>query len=378
MYVAERDSSSSSCEEAFPRAKAWVKKKIQAARQAAEAAEDKRLSRRAVILEPEENQKVPEEDQRCIRVGVLGVPNAGKSQLVNTLVGSQVSAVSAKTNTTRVETLGAVTRGDAQLVLLDLPGIVGPEHYRNSTHATKVSGAWAAAVDCDYLLFIVDAHRQVQRPDPRIPNLLASARANLEALKYTDVTGIQMPPSVLALNKVDLFEAKDRDRLKVLARQLAGIHPFEQLYPISAKKGRGTDALMDFFLLNAPKRRWDLPPGLTTDKSKIDQAIEVVRECVYQRLYKELPYNIVPIHDTWENFDNGSYKIEQFLVVESVGMKQIVVGRRGSTIGQIGIRARTILQEMFGRRVHLVLNVKIRKKNNSLIGTRRTSAFALY
>lgn len=355
-----------------------MKKKIQAAKQAAEAADGGRLSWRAVILDPGENKKVPEDNQRCIRVGVLGVPNAGKSQLVNTLVGSQVSAVSAKTNTTRVETLGAVTRGDAQLVLLDLPGIVGPEHYRNPTHATKVSGAWAAAADCDYLLFIVDAHRQVQRPDPRIPTLLASARANLEALKYTNVTGIQMPPSVLALNKVDLFESNDRDRLKVLARQLAGIHPFEQLYPISAKKGRGTDALMDFFLYNAPKRRWDLPPGLTTDKSMIDQAIEVVRECVYQRLHKELPYNIVPIHDSWENFDNGSYKIEQFLVVDSVGMKQIVVGRRGSTIGQIGIRARTILEEMFGRRVHLVLNVKIRKKNNSLTGSRRSSAFALY
>ena len=98
---------------------------------------------------------------------------------------------------------------------------------------------------------------------------------------------------------MDLFETHDRDRLKVLARQLAGIHPFEQLYPISAKKGRGTDALMDFFLYNAPKRKWDLPPDKTTDKSMIDQAIEVVRECVYQRLHKELPYNIVPIHDQW-------------------------------------------------------------------------------
>ena len=104
-------------------------------------------------------------------------------------------------------------------------------------------------------------HGQVKRPDPRIPNLLASARANLEKLKYTEVTGIQMPPSVLALNKVDLFDSEDRDRLKVLARQLTGIHPFEQLYPISAKKGRGTDALMDFFLYHAPKRKWDLPPG---------------------------------------------------------------------------------------------------------------------
>jgi GTP-binding protein Era len=106
-----------------------------------------------------------------------------------------------------------------------------------------------------------------------------------------------------------------------------------------------------------------LDPRRTTDKSAVDRAIEVVRECVYQRLHKELPYNVVPLHDTWENFRNGDYKIEQTLVVDSVNVKQIVVGRRGSAIGQIGIRARTILEEIFGRKVHLVLHVKVRKKN---------------
>ena len=120
----------------------------------------------------------------------------------------------------------------------------------------------------------------------------------------------------------------------------------------------------------AAARPWALDPSKTTDKSLIDQAVEVVRECVYQRLHKELPYNVVPLHDSWENFRNGSYKIEQTLVVDSVNVKQIVVGRRGSTIGQIGIRARTILEEMFGRRVHLVLHVKVRKKNKGG-GTRR-------
>jgi GTP-binding protein Era len=134
-----------------------------------------------------------------------------------------------------------------------------------------VSGAWAAASDCDALLFIVDAHRQMTKPDPRIPNLLASARDHLEALKHTAETGLQIPPSVLALNKVDLLEGKDRDRLKVLARQLAGIHPFEKLFPISAKKGKGTQTLMDYFLTQAPLRPWDLPPDQATDRSQIDQ-----------------------------------------------------------------------------------------------------------
>ena len=363
---------------------AWVKQKKRDEQEAYETEVSAWGSRRSggvgLGAAPErEPRKVPEEDQRCIRVGILGVPNAGKSQLVNTLVGAQVSAVSAKTNTTRVETLGAVTKGVTQVVLLDLPGVVGPEHYRNPTHGTKVAGAWAAASDCDLLLFIVDAHRQVKRPDPRIPYLLSTTRHQLGRIRRGgEATGVDIPPAALALNKVDLFEAQDRDRLKVLAHQLAQVHPFEQIFPMSAKRGKGTNALLEYCIENAPKRRWDLEPNKTTDKSMIDQAIEVVRECVYQRLHKELPYNIVPYHDSWENFENGSYKIEQYLLVDSVSMKQIVVGRRGSTIGQIGIRARMILQEMFGRRVHLVLHVRIRKKNNSLTGQRRTSAFAKY
>ena len=326
-----------------------------------------RLSRTAVALS---DLDVAEADHRCIRVGVLGVPNAGKSQLVNTLVGSHVSAVSPKTNTTRGETLAAVTRGETQVLFVDLPGIVGPEHYRNPKHAQKVSSAWAAAASCDALLFIVDAHRQAMRPDPRVTMLLSSAKEHLERLRYTEASGLPIPESVLALNKVDLFDAGDKDRVKRVARALAQQHPFAQLYPISAKRGAGVQRVLDHFAAAAPARPWALDPSKTTDKSAIDQAIEVVRECVYRRLHKELPYNVVPLHDSWENFRNGSYKIEQTLVVDSVNVKQIVVGRRGSTIGQIGIRARTILEEMFGRRVHLVLHVKVRKKNKGG-GTRR-------
>jgi len=320
-----------------------------------------RLSRTAVALSAD--AAVAEADQRCIRVGVLGVPNAGKSQLVNTLVGSHVSAVSPKTNTTRGETLAAVTRGETQVLFVDLPGIVGPEHYRNPKHAQKVTSAWAAAASCDALLFIVDAHRQATRPDPRVTTLLSGAKEHLERLRYTEASGLPIPESVLALNKVDLFDAGDKDRVKDVARALAREHPFAQLYPISAKRGAGVQRVLDHFAASAPARPWALDPSKTTDKSLIDQAVEVVRECVYQRLHKELPYNVVPLHDSWENFRNGSYKIEQTLVVDSVNVKQIVVGRRGSAIGQIGIRARTILEEMFGRRVHLVLHVKVRKKN---------------
>ena len=181
---------------------AWVKERARLEN----LANSSRLTHHAVALDPDAT--VPERDQRCVRVGVVGVPNAGKSQLVNTLVGSQICAVSAKTNTTRVETLGALTRGDAQAVLLDLPGVVGPEHYRNPTHATKVSSAWAAAAGCDLLLFIVDANRQARRPDPRVVDLLASARANLERLKYTEVTGLSMPPAVLALMTLPTIPAR--------------------------------------------------------------------------------------------------------------------------------------------------------------------------
>ena len=184
---------------------------------------------------------------------------------------------------------------------------------------------------------------------------------------------MQIPNSVLALNKVDLFTADTRGAVKSVARQLSQLHPFTSLFPISAKRGAGVANVLGHFVNEAPLRRWELDPSQSTDKSNIDRAVEVVRECVYQRLHKELPYNVVPLHDTWENFRNGAYKIEQTLVVDSVNVKQIVVGRRGSAIGQIGIRARTILEEIFERKVHLVLHVKVRKKNKSGGGRRATS-----
>ena len=336
---------------------------------------DVRPSRRRVPPRPRVS------DQRCVRVGVVGVPNAGKSQLVNALCGSQISAVSPKTNTTRVETLGQVTRGDAQVVLLDLPGIVGEEHHRNPRHGAKVAGAWAAAAQCDVVLFIVDAFRQVKRPDPRVERLLTEARGAFERARYASVTGLRAPPSVLALNKVDLFAPGDEGRasLKALARRLATLGAFERLFPVSAKLGRGVEGVLEHLLERAPVRPWDLDPDKATDASDAERAIEVVRECVYRRVHQELPYNVVPLHESWERFRDGSAKIEQILVVDSVGAKQILVGRRGSTIGQIGIRARVILEELFGHRVHLVLHVKVRKKNNnSLRGRARTEAFERY
>jgi GTP-binding protein Era len=277
--------------------------------------------------------------------------------------------------------LGQVTRGDAQVVLLDLPGIVGEEHHRNPRHGAKVAGAWAAAAQCDVVLFIVDAFRQVKRPDPRVERLLTEARGAFERARYASATGLRAPPSVLALNKVDLFAPGDAGRasLKALARRLATPGAFERLFPVSAKLGRGVEGVLEHLLERAPVRPWDLDPDEATDASDAERAIEVVRECVYRRVHQELPYNVVPLHESWERFRDGSAKIEQILVVDSVGAKQILVGRRGSTIGQIGIRARVILEELFGHRVHLVLHVKVRKKNNnSLRGRARTEAFQRY
>lgn len=325
---------------------------------------------------------IPIEAQKTITVGIVGVPNAGKSQLTNTLAGSQVSAVSPKTNTTRIETLATIAKRETQVILVDLPGVVGREHYRNGVHEKKVSSAWSAAADCDALVFIVDAHRQLSRPDPRVVRLIARARESLDAMKTEaeklEGDGALRVPSFLALNKLDLFEPWERDRVKALARQLSKLHDFARVFPISAKRGKGTDALLRGLIEIAPTKPWAFDPTQVTDKTSIDQAIEVVRECVYQRLHKELPYNIVPIHDEWENRRDGSVKIEQYLVVDNVGVKQIVVGRRGSTIGQIGIRARVLLEKMWDKRVHLILNVRVRKKNNTVRGRLRPEEFEKY
>ncbi|KAL4450072.1 hypothetical protein ABPG77_010741 [Micractinium sp. CCAP 211/92] len=308
---------------------------------------------------PWADSEVPADQQRLLQAGVVGVPNAGKSTLVNALVGTKVSAVSPKTNTTEQMRLGAFTSGVSQVVLYDTPGVVGKEHYKNPAHQRRVRGAWTAAGDCDLLLFLVDAARELQRADPRIARLLADSASPQRLGMPADW---QPPPAVLVLNKVDAVPRPDRKHLLPLADRLRQLRQFEDVFFISAKKGTGLPELREYLLHRATPGEWTLDADQATDRGEEEQALEVVREKLFLRLYKELPYacqlrlgSCLPLHD-------GSMRIEIDILVPHEGAKHIVIGSAGAGIAFIHDHAQADLQRMWGRPVDLLLRVGVAKK----------------
>ena len=336
----------------------------------------------------EESTPIEIERQKSIRVGILGVPNAGKSELVNALVGAKVSAVSRKTNTTRMETIGTTTRDDTQVVFLDLPGIVGPEHYRNRAHESKVTSGWAAASTCDAILFVVDANRQAKKADWRVRETIDAMTEQMRKLRYEEflfpeededeekdeenekddvVTNkTAPPPGILVLNKVDLMDRSKRsEQLPELIQSLATDpkKTFSKAFPVSALHSVGTETLFNHLISLAKPRPWDYSPSESTAMNDRSRAIEVVRESVYDQVHKEICYGIEIVHKSWEDFRDGSVRIEHDLFVKSGGNRKIVVGKDGRTIGQIGVKARHVLEALLGRRVHLLLNVRVKRTN---------------
>jgi GTP-binding protein Era len=343
-------------------------------------------------------------------VAVIGAPNAGKSTLTNALVGSlvrqppplprhrcrqvdaharraaprQVTAVSRKTNTTRREALGALTVGDTQLVLYDTPGVVGPASWRGSAHAQRVASAWRTAADADAVLFIVDAARQAATGDARIPLLLRAALDELSAARERRGRGAAgmglhpaggvdgwpppppPPPAILVLNKVDAIPAAARAAtLRSLLTNLGGCHDFTGAHALSALHRSGCGALGRDLLARARPGRWLLPPSRAAERGPAAQALAATTSALFERLHDELPYCIRVRAAGWEEFRNGSVRIEHVLLVPSDAVRRIVVGANGAAIGQLGIAARCALERVFGRRVHLILTVKVSKGRRS-------------
>ncbi|KAL4452389.1 hypothetical protein ABPG75_008051 [Micractinium tetrahymenae] len=303
--------------------------------------------------------EVPADQQRLLQAGVVGVPNAGKSTLVNALVGTKVSAVSPKTNTTEQLRLGAFTSGVAQVVLYDTPGVVGKEHYKNPAHQRRVRGAWSAAGDCDLLLFLVDAARELQRADPRIARLLADSASRQRLGMPQDW---QPPPAVLVLNKVDAVPRPDRKQLLPLAERFQQLRQFDDVFFISAKKGTGLPELKEYLLQRATPGEWTLDADQATDRSEEEQALEVVREKLFLRLYKELPYTCQLRLGSCLPLADGSMRLEIDVLVPHEGAKHIVIGSAGAGIAFIRDQAQADLQHMWGRPVDLLLRVGVAKK----------------
>ncbi len=278
--------------------------------------------------------------QHCGFVAIIGAPNVGKSTLLNRFVGSKVSIVSPKVQTTRTRVLGICIEAGAQLVFIDTPGIFRP---RRRLDRAMVAAAWGGAGDADVLLVLVDAARGIDD----------DTRAILDRLKEQQKRGI------LVLNKVDLVA---KPKLLELAAALDAEGIFDDTFMVSAETGDGTADLLAFLAGKMPEGPWMFPEDQMSDMPLRLLAAEITREKLFLQLHKELPYAATVETENWEEDEDGSARIEQVIYVERDSQKGIVLGKGGRQIKSIGAAAREELEELLERRVHLFLFVKVREK----------------
>lgn len=283
---------------------------------------------------------VPDEKMRCGFVAIVGAPNAGKSTLLNALVGTKVSIVTHKAQTTRAQIRGVVTEGEGQIVFIDTPGIFAPKRRLDRA---MVEAAWSGAGDADFVAFILDAEKGVT---PEIEALLEG----LEKIPH---------PKVLILNKVDLLK---REKLLALSEALNARLKFEATFMISALQGDGVRDFLDWTLKRIPLGPWHFPEDQLTDLTLALTAAEVTREKLFLRIHDEIPYNATVETEKFTVQKDGSYRIDQVIYVTRETHKKIVLGAGGQTIKAIGADARKELMEMYEVPVHLFLFVKVREK----------------
>ena len=276
--------------------------------------------------------------QRAGFVAIVGAPNVGKSTLLNRLVGAKVSIVSPKVQTTRTRVLGICIEGPAQIIFIDTPGIFQP---RRRLDRAMVAAAWSGTADADEVILLVDASRGLDR----------NTAAIVKKLKRAERTVI------LAINKVDLLNKPD---LLALAAELNEAGAFTDTFMISAETGDGVADLMALLAGRVAAGRWLFPEDQISDMPGRLTAAEITREQLYLQLHKELPYAAAVETESWKDQDDGSLRIEQVVYVERGSQKAIVLGKKGSRVKSIGEAARKELEEIFGRRVHLFLFVKVR------------------
>ena len=284
--------------------------------------------------------------QRCGFAAIIGAPNAGKSTLVNALVGSKVAIVSPKVQTTRMAVRGVAIVDDTQIVFVDTPGIFKP---RRRLDRAMVNAAWAGAGDADAVVLLVDAAELSANP---------SGHAASDTLSIVQALKKDNRKAALALNKIDGMKRTD---LLPLVQNLSAQGDFEDVFMISALKGDGVADLKSWVAKRMPEGPWLYPADQAADISSRLLASEVTREKIYLRLHDELPYASAVETEKWEERKDGSVKIDQTIYVQREGQKAIVLGKGGATIKLIGELARKELEEIFQRRIHLFLFVKVRE-----------------
>lgn len=277
---------------------------------------------------------------RCGFVTLLGAPNAGKSTLVNTMVGVKVSIVSPKVQTTRSRVRGIVVKDDCEIVLVDTPGIFKPKRRLDRA---MVAAAWQEAEYTDLRVLMVDARRGVDD----------DTRAIVDSLKKNKLA------TVLVLNKIDLVKP---EKLLELSAQLNALHDFSETFMLSASTGEGVKEFENRIAAQMPESPFMFPADQVSDLPNRLLAAEITREKLYMNLNQELPYVTTVLTDSWKDLDNGAIRLDQTIYVEREKQRQIVLGKNGAMIKKIGMQARKELEDLFECRVHLFLFVKVREK----------------
>ncbi|HQY44733.1 MAG TPA: GTPase Era [Paracoccaceae bacterium] len=271
-------------------------------------------------------------------VALIGEPNAGKSTLLNRMVGAKVSIVTHKVQTTRARIRGIAMEGQAQIIFVDTPGLFRP---RRRLDRAMVAAAWGGAADADIVVLLIEAHR----------GLTEGVRSILDALK--ERTG----RVALAINKIDRVKAEE---LLALSQSLNDAYPFERTFMISAEKGYGCADLREWLAGELPEGPWLYPEDQIADLPLRMIASEVTREKLTLRLHEELPYQLTVETERWEEKPDGSARIDQVIYVARDGHKGIILGKGGETIKAVGQQARVDLTAFLERPVHLFLQVKVR------------------
>ena len=274
---------------------------------------------------------------RCGLVAVIGAPNAGKSTLVNALVGQKVAITSAKAQTTRARLLGIALEGDTQMILVDTPGIFSP---KRKLDRAMVSAAWEGTESADVVLLMVDPVKQ--------------RRHELEPL----LEALEKRPEkkILVLNKVDVAK---KEPLLALAQELTAKVDFGEVFFVSAMTGDGIPEMKAALASKMPEAEWMYPEDQVSDASERLLATEITREQLYRQLHEELPYDSAVRPELYKHRPDGSLEIHQQIVVTRPNQRAIVLGKGGSRIKAIGEAARLELTEVLGVKVHLFLHVKV-------------------
>ncbi len=274
-------------------------------------------------------------------VALIGEPNAGKSTLLNRMVGAKVSIVTHKVQTTRARIRGIAMEGEAQIVFVDTPGLFRP---RRRLDRAMVKAAWGGAADADIVVLLIEAHR----------GMTEGVKAIIDRIADELPKGVRV---ALAINKIDRVKA---EALLALTEELNAAYPFEKTFLISAERGHGVEDLKKWLGAQLPEGQWFYPEDQIADLPLRMIAAEVTREKLTLRLHEELPYQLTVETERWEEKSDGSARIDQLVYVARDGHKGIVLGRKGETIKAVGQAARAELMEFLGRPVHLFIQVKVR------------------